>query len=436
MTRLRLTHLTFIGANAGTASVEFGPATTIIHGPSDTGKSFIVDAIDFMLGAQQLKEIPEREGYSMILLGLLLPSGEAVTLSRSVSGGRFGLHQGDIRSAPLEQPSETLAERHDAKKTDNLSRYLLSQIDLDNKKVRKDKYNRTDSLSFRNVAHLSIVDETKMQAETPPALTGTSTTRTKEISTLKLLLQNEDDSDLIAIETKAERNRLLNARSEVLDRLLGDLEEQVRGAADVAEVRAQGARLSASIEEETSSIDQLTARRSELAGQLSAFDRRANATQNRIAEVEALGARFRLLLDQYDSDLRRLEMIAEAGTLLGYFSPGRCVFCGADPEHQHLNETSVDDTTYFGESVVAEREKTAALRLDLIDTLSDLEHELLGLRERHRKLGASVSGTRRLLKDLDDALRPHQGGLNELLRARSTSRTFSASTARSTSSMR
>jgi DNA repair ATPase RecN len=54
MNRLTLKHLTFIGAGVEPASVEFGPGTTVVRGPSDTGKSFIVDAIDFMLGATTL----------------------------------------------------------------------------------------------------------------------------------------------------------------------------------------------------------------------------------------------------------------------------------------------------------------------------------------------------------------------------------------------
>ncbi len=47
--------------------------------------------------------------------------------------------------------------------------------------------------------------------------------------------------------------------------------------------------------------------------------------------ISALGSRFDLLTQQYDSDLARLEMVYEAGNLLGYFSPETCPFCGASP---------------------------------------------------------------------------------------------------------
>ncbi|WP_030343326.1 hypothetical protein [Streptomyces sp. NRRL S-1022] len=54
------------------------PALTVIYGASDTGKSFIVESIDYMLGGTRTPEVPEAEGYSQILLGLRLPGGPAV----------------------------------------------------------------------------------------------------------------------------------------------------------------------------------------------------------------------------------------------------------------------------------------------------------------------------------------------------------------------
>jgi len=419
MNRLTLRHLTFIGANVEAASVDFAPGTTVIRGPSDTGKSFIVDAIDFMLGAAKLKEIPEREGYSTALLGLTLPSGELVTLSRAVNGGNFGLYEGDVRSGPLDPQSQTLSAMHSASSTGNLSRYFLTWLGLDEKRIRRNQRNQTDSLSFRNVAHLCVVDETQMQAETPPALSGRPTDKTKEVSTLKLLLQNQDDSDLIETQPKRERDRLTDAKSEVVDRLLAGLEEQVRNSGGITELRAQAGRLNVSIAEQTSSIQELTDTRSGVMQELARIDRLAMAIQRRSDDATSLDSRFQLLRDQYTSDLGRLEMIAEAGTLLGYFSPGQCAFCGADSEHQHFNEDNTEDTTYFRESVLAEHRKTSALRSDLLETLVVLSGQRDELSQRHSGLIESARDVRIRLADLDNALRPYRSSLNELLESRS-----------------
>lgn len=241
MLRLTLTHLTFIGTNVQPASIEFSPQLTLVRGPSDTGKSFVVDALDFMMGASALKEIPERDGYSVVLLGLELPSGDRVTLARGVAGGAFSLYLSDIREGPLPVADETLAPRHSPSADTNISRYLLKQVDLDDKRVRRNARGETDSLSFRNLAHLCVVDETQMQSETPPALTGNYVSKTKEISVLKLILQAEDDSAVVAVPSAQENARVSGAKIDVIDRLIAEVEAKLSETAD-AELNRPGFR--------------------------------------------------------------------------------------------------------------------------------------------------------------------------------------------------
>ena len=244
MGRLTLSHLTFTGTNVAAASVDFSPHVTVIHGPSDTGKSFIVDAIDFVLGAKELKEIPERNGYSRVLLGIQLPSGDRITLARSVDGGGVALYRSDVRVEPSSPPDETLAAKHSSATTANVSRFLLEQVSLDEQQVRKNSRNDTNMLSFRDLTRLCLIGETEMQAETAPGLSGNPVNKTKEVSVLKLLLTGEDDSALVAVASPQEQKRLRGARQEVVERMLGQLEAQLQDVAEPAELMAQLGRVS------------------------------------------------------------------------------------------------------------------------------------------------------------------------------------------------
>jgi AAA15 family ATPase/GTPase len=83
--------------------VRFEAGFNVLYGASDTGKSFILDSIDYMLGGKgPLRDFPEREGYDRVLLGMLTTSGEEFTLQRSTSGGGFlmveGLHEVAFRT--------------------------------------------------------------------------------------------------------------------------------------------------------------------------------------------------------------------------------------------------------------------------------------------------------------------------------------------------
>lgn len=362
MSRLRLLHITLWGPNVPLSTVEFGPGLTLVRGPSDTGKSFMVEAIDFMLGGNSLKEIPERNGYSTVLLGIELATGETVTLTRSVAGGAFSLYRSDIRSGPLPVPDENLAAKHNSKNESNLSMFLLKQLDLEGSLIRKNAQGATVSLSFRDLAHLCIIDETKMQSEVPPAITGQYTTKTKEISTFKLLLEAEDDSSIVAAQGVREGTRTTGAKIEVIDQLLSDIEAKLVDTPDEVELRDQLARLNGAIADHTSTVEGLLSERSGLAEQIRALQETVQEARTELSEVGALQSRFGLLSKQYDSDLERLATIREAGVLLGFFTPGTCQFCGAELADQHFNHAHGVDGTAFEESVDAEIAKTRALR--------------------------------------------------------------------------
>src|SRR5262245_34700004 len=92
---LRIRHLAFLSPLRPAASVTFGPGLNVVYGASNTGKSFIVDSIDYMLGGKgPLRDIPERVGYDQILLGVETLSGDVFTLVRGADGGPFKLFEG------------------------------------------------------------------------------------------------------------------------------------------------------------------------------------------------------------------------------------------------------------------------------------------------------------------------------------------------------
>lgn len=415
MERLRLLHLTFIGPSVSPATVEFGPKLTLVRGPSDTGKSHIADTLDFMLGGSKLEEIPEHDGYDQVLLGVRLPDGESVTLARSPRGGKFSLFHGDHRAYPLPVDRTSLSAKHNAKSTTNLSRYLLGKIGLDDKVIRKDAAGQTVSFSTRALAPLFLVDETKIQARTPPILSGQHTLRTREISAFRLLLQGEDDSAITPGESETERSRSKAAKNEVIDTLIAEARAQLQTDETLQQINERLQRLQATITGSAGSIEQAAKARQQQGHALSNNERLAAAARRSLNELDTLEARFTLLHEQYTSDLDRLDAVAEAGTLLGYFAPGRCVFCGADPEHQHLNEDCADDTTAFAESVREEQLKTTALRGDLLEAIAGLRAERDEKARRLQDFTDQAALARTEIARLDQLLSPQEVELRGLL---------------------
>lgn len=413
---LDLVHLTFIGVKVAPASIRFGSRLTLVRGPSDTGKSFVVSALDFMLGARELQYVPQRDGYSDVLLGMRV-DGQEWTLMRAVNGGRFFLFSGLHESKPEGAPERSLAPTHSGTSIENLSTWLLDALGLAGARLRKNVYNATVALSFRDLAHLVVIDETKMQSPVPPPVTGSYVSRTKELSALRLLLENDDDGNLPEVESAPDVRRLKGAKFEVIDQLIGRVLEQLSGSAEADELRDQRARINSALDGGVALVRQLTAERTSLSETLRRDQVRLRALELRISQQAGLVARFKLLGEQYRSDLSRLEAVVEGGTLLGYFDPGVCPLCGAEPAHQH-REVS-DESEGLTDSAIAERESTQALLEDLADTLVGLEESLMATRAARSVTRERISEQGRSLQSIEDRLKPERGDTKELLSKRS-----------------
>jgi hypothetical protein len=66
-----LTSLTLTGSNVSPAEISFSNGLNVISGPSDTGKTFIAQCINFILGESKTPETgPEAMPYELVSVGL------------------------------------------------------------------------------------------------------------------------------------------------------------------------------------------------------------------------------------------------------------------------------------------------------------------------------------------------------------------------------
>jgi hypothetical protein len=403
---LRLRHIVFHGPSREAAALEFGPGLNVIYGASECGKSFVVEAIDFMLGGkQQLRDIPERIGYDRILLGLETLAGEQFTLLRSVDGGAFrafsGLH--------LQPPAEgieviELADQHSEKNYSNLSMYLLQRCAMDGKRVRKNKQGETNSLSFRNLARLLIVDETEIISQRSPLSDGNPTADTPNFATFKLLLTGVDDAALVSNKPKAPEDQSRDAQLDLLDQLLDEHRERLAELTKHPdELEDQLQRLEGTLSEHGTQLATTDAQYRELIDRRRDTRKRLEEGRDRRAEIAGLLERFTLLDRHYVTDMARLRGIEEGGTLFEVLSHGPCPLCGAAPAH-HQGDSDCDGNT---EAVVgaarSEIAKIELLRTELADTVTNLEREAAGFDRRLPKVDEEL---RKLSRGIEQLVAP------------------------------
>ena len=373
-----LRHLVYLGPNREPAVVTFGPGLNVIYGASDTGKSFLVETIDFMLGGKPpLRDLPERVGYDRVLLGIEVYAGEAYTIYRSIEGGRFRLYAGLHTDMPPEGAEcRDLGEQHSERSADNLSCFLLERSNLDGKRVRRNKRNDTNSLSFRNVARLTIVTETEITDQRSPLSDGNPTADTPNFATFKLMLTGVDDSALVASAPATQEDQTREVQAELLDQLIADYRDRLKELTrSPKELEEQQGRLEASLQRQSEQLSVSEREFRRLSGRRRELREKLEQGKDRQAEITSLLERFNLLDQHYRSDLVRLRGIEETGTLFVALGQGPCPLCGAAPKHQK-RESDCDGNV---EAVVAaarrEIAKIDVLRGELTDTVTTLNRE-------------------------------------------------------------
>jgi len=352
--------------------LAFAEGVNVICGASDTGKSFLAEVIDFMLGGSTLKELPERVPYASASLAFTAKADHEYKITRALSGGNFQLTR---ISADGEGEPSTLRQQHVQGRTDNLSGFLLEAIGLSDKRILKSKAkSTTQSLSFRNLARLIIVQEGDIQSPDSPFLSGQFTSRTSDLATVKLLLTGVDDAAVVSsTDTASDTGQQLA----LMDEIIGDLTTQIEDAGhDRSEVEEQAQSLSVSIEAQR---ETMRAVQSDLDTQIEsrrvAYDEWARLS-NRKAEIGELLARFALLGRHYEIDQDRLRAIEESGSLFVHIAATPCPLCGSLPEAQHQSGACDGDVDGIVQAARAEAEKIDRLLGELQETVGDLNAEL------------------------------------------------------------
>lgn len=366
---LQLRRIAFSGPNK-MAEITFSDGVNVICGASESGKSFLAESIDFILGGSKLKDIPERAPYGEIHFDLDVTPEEKWRFFRATSGGNFKVKN------LLDDAAEdrVLKQKHAHDKTDNMSGFLLDKIGLLGKRIlRSKKTGTTQSLSFRNLARLAIVQEVEIQQIGSPFWGGQYNLKTTELATIKLLLTGIDDSSVVET-TRHEADG--TKQIELIDEMLTDIRQEITDVGEEElDLKNQIDRLDETIEQRRETLNSVQAELdSLLARRRESVDIRT-AIQDRLDEIADLLTRFDLLLEHYAVDIERLTAIQESGAMFAYVESASCPLCGASPEAQQHDAACDGDVEAIVQAASAEIEKIRRLRGELQVTVADLKSE-------------------------------------------------------------
>ena len=185
------------------ASIKFTPGLNLITGPSNTGKSWIPDCINYVLGAEETRiEVPDK---TEIVLVIGNATGE-VTLRRfigdniiNLSTSRYDINSGDYSCAKgAKNP---------------IAPVLLSLLGIEDDCmiIKNSRFDR-QRLTLRTFLYLCIAEQTPIQKMTSILLPEQKTQRTAALSALLFLMTGNSFSE----EDPKEAKQIKEARRQAV----------------------------------------------------------------------------------------------------------------------------------------------------------------------------------------------------------------------------
>ncbi|WP_318432692.1 AAA family ATPase [Photobacterium leiognathi] len=377
-----------LGEGRPTACLEFRKGLNVIVGPSNTGKSYVIQCLKYALGANNKpKKIKQSNGYTDVKL-TLEDKGHLTVITRNlIDGKKVNIEEIDTKGVST---TEELKIKH-AKDFSNLSNYLLRKFGLNDKLLLKGKEKLTNaSMSLRILEQVLIMDEARIVGEHSPLGSGDNAERTLETSFLRTLLTDLDDKEVKELIPKiknfnkniAKINELQGIVDTIYpyetDILMNQKDELLKGITG--------------LEKKYSLInDKVTSYFSSSKTHIDLKEKilkDIDVVSNQISEDKVLKSRFELLTVKYSSDKDRLMAISESTMQFQNYSYVSCPACkqsiSADKEVDTEKMLSVLDST------IAEIKKIDSKIEDLKCAIFDIEDSIKNNEENLKELRLEI----------------------------------------------
>lgn len=383
-----------IGSGVEDAFIKFDRGLNIVSGASDTGKTYVFQCIEYMMGASKPpKKIYEARNYTHILMEIETNDGVVISFKRQI--GDKIIYTAFTSSDNFDKVQKHIAldAQHDAINKDNISMFLLNRIGIkDTVLLKKNSKGEKQTLSFRNICHLTNIDELAIIKEISPILSGQYVSATVEKSIFKYVISGVDDEKCGQVEDvklrKAKLISVIDFISEeiaTLNETLQNVENELSSCETIEQDELKA--LESAIEEFENQLKTKLEQKKKLNKQI---DEKLSEKQR----LQALQDRFGLLEQHYLSDLERLQFIEEGADFISQVEKVPCPIC-------HSNMSTVDLTPAISEDLsIAYQNEQQKIKMQLLD----LKDTVKGLIAQISSIDTDVAELQRLLTIVDDEI--------------------------------
>lgn len=363
------------GDGKETSVVDLKEGLNIICGPSNTGKSYIIEIIDFLFGSSRVP-FDKNLGYNTFEMVIKTTRGQ-ITVRRQLDAGKINVYSSDslIKSGDYGTTNGKLNVNEDLW-------FKLMGIE-DRHLIIKNRLFEKQRLTVRSILHMVLIKEDNVIQRQPVLMPRQNSAAPAFLAALYYLITGEDFTGMNAqVDKKIKEAR----KRAVIDYINERLSAFSARKNELSELPVEDSLL---LQEKAESI------LDEISGIEKQISVAVNRSKQLLKEIYALGEqltecntlydRYQALKSQYASDIKRLTFIVEGEIHKKDLShPDTCPFCsGQIPPQEQKSYT---------EASAAELQRIKLQLNDLLQAESDLVSERTSLNE----------GLKALLEEKDD----------------------------------
>ena len=377
------------------STLDLAPGLNIVYGPSNTGKTLILDCVDFMLGGEARRLYkPALRIYAVTMI--LDVDGAEVSLYRELDEKKNDIIV--ISKAPgIEGGTYTVGAKRKDKDTISSLWLKLMGIDKDVKIIRQIEDSMEQALTVRTFYHFFVINENRISGENSILKAGSQTyTKNIPVPTITSLIYLAKELNYISP----------NAAPKTSSKIITVKRTTAQSIVD-GSVNAMRERETISIKsDDPRTVEEIQTEINEILEQISAAEDSLQKTTDRdqivtnqlieitsaIAESTILKNRYNALRTQYESDMRRLTFIAEADIHKGKIPKlDHCPFCNGElPKEKTQScldaaiaeadkiELRIKDLQYADEALSKEMDKLQSQREALVREQQQVQAAIRG----------------------------------------------------------
>jgi peptidoglycan hydrolase CwlO-like protein len=332
--------LVVTGSGKTPSTVEFSDGLNFIVGPSNTGKSLVVDSIDYLFGFEPSKNEVFRFdpafGYDIFTLHTRTPNG-TVVFQRKYGEAKVNVFGTDPNFEHREYSARRTAKH-------SIGDVWLQMMGIDEPhKILQSQAGKTQQLSWRTFLHMFFIKQdyvTRMSSVlyNPKVVPNMASTPSKAAALF--LMTGKDGREYDVNEDKKIRSAKKSAVIEYIKDTVGRFakrESELIAARDdfansyPSQTGYRAEDINVEVDAINSEIDALQNQININIGQSRSLMHDIYKGNGRLAECETVAERFAVLRSQYQSDIERLTFVID-GDLSHATLPKRerCPFCDSE----------------------------------------------------------------------------------------------------------